>query len=174
MSENNLRKTILGVSSIILGCIIFKGVKKLCEIINKQENKKSDSYSKTNNLRNGVLDMMKNTPLVYIKSLSELTGVNIYGKCEYLLPYTSKDRMIKNIILDAQEKKLIDKDSVIYEGSSGSTAYSVAAISRLLGYKCVIVVPDDVSEEKMRLLKTTGCEIKITKQKVLPLKYKLI
>jgi cysteine synthase A len=53
---------------------------------------------------------------------------------------------------------------VIYEGSSGSTAYSVAAISRLLGYKCKIVVPDDVSPEKMNLLSTTGCEIISTKQ----------
>jgi cysteine synthase A len=59
---------------------------------------------------------------------------------------------------------VINKDSIIYEGSSGSTAYSVATISRLLGYKCRIVVPDDVSDEKMRLLETTGCEIIITKQ----------
>ncbi len=59
---------------------------------------------------------------------------------------------------------MINKDTTIYEGSSGSTAYSVAAISRLLGYKCKIVVPDDVSEEKMRLLQTTGCDIIITKQ----------
>jgi len=58
----------------------------------------------------------------------------------------------------------LNKDSVIYEGSSGSTAYSVAAISRLFGYKCKIVVPDDVSEEKMRLLSTTQCEIIVTKQ----------
>ena len=49
-----------------------------------------------------MLEMMKDTPLIYIKSLSEITGCKIYGKCEYLLPYTSKDRMIKNIIIDAQ------------------------------------------------------------------------
>jgi len=53
-------------------------------------------------IRHGILDMMKETPLIYIKSLSDLTGCKIYGKCEYFLPYTSKDRMIKNIILDAQ------------------------------------------------------------------------
>jgi cysteine synthase A len=119
---------------------------------------------KNNRLRHGVIDLMRDTPIIYIKSLSELTGCEIYAKCEYYLPYTSKDRMIKNIIVNAEKQGLINKDSIIYEGSSGSTAYSVAAISRLLGYKCRIVVPDDVSVEKMCLLQTTGCEIIITKQ----------
>jgi cysteine synthase len=65
--------------------------------------KKSDRLDDKNlRVRNGILDMMRDTPLIYIKSLSELTGCKIYGKCEYFLPYTSKDRMIKNIILDAQ------------------------------------------------------------------------
>jgi cysteine synthase A len=50
-----------------------------------------------------IIDLMKNTPMIYIKSLSELTGCEIYAKCEYYLPYTSKDRMIKNIILDAEK-----------------------------------------------------------------------
>jgi cysteine synthase A len=112
----------------------------------------------------GILEKMHNTPLIYLKSLSELTGCHIYGKCEYMLPYTSKDRMVKAILLDAMKKGLINHQSVIYEGSSGSTAYSVAAISRLLGLKCKIVVPDDVSQEKMQLLQTTDCEIIITKQ----------
>jgi cysteine synthase A len=112
----------------------------------------------------GIIELMKNTPLIYIKSLSELTGCEIYAKCEYYLPYTSKDRMIKNIILSAANEGLINKNTTVYEGSSGSTAYSVAAISRLLGFKCKIVVPDDVSNEKMSLLQTTGAEIIITKQ----------
>ena len=113
---------------------------------------------------NNIFELMKNTPMLYIKSLSELTGRKIYAKCEHYLPYTSKDRMIKNIILTAERQGLLHKDSVIYEGSSGSTAYSVAAISKLLGYKCKIIIPDDCSDEKVALLKTTKCEIIITKQ----------
>ncbi len=58
---------------------------------------------KSSSKKESVLALMKHTPLVYIKSLSELTGCNIYAKCEYYLPYTSKDRMIKNIILDAEK-----------------------------------------------------------------------
>ena len=111
-----------------------------------------------------ILNLMNNTPLIYIKSLSQLTGYNIYAKCEYLLPFTSKDRVIKNIIFQAEKNGKLTKNSVIYEGSSGSTGYSVANISRLFGYKCVIVIPDDCSNEKINLLKTTGCKLIITKQ----------
>ena len=111
-----------------------------------------------------ILNLMNNTPLIYIKSLSKLTGFNIYAKCEYLLPFTSKDRVIKNIIIQAEKNGKLTKNSVIYEGSSGSTGYSVANISRLFGYKCVIVIPDDCSKEKINLLKTTGCKLIITKQ----------
>ena len=57
---------------------------------------------KDKQVKKGILDIMKDTPLIYIKSLSELTNCEIYGKCEYFLPYTSKDRIIKNIILTAQ------------------------------------------------------------------------
>ena len=113
---------------------------------------------------NSILSLMKNTPLIYIKSLSKITGYNIYAKLENYLPFTSKDRMIRNIILNAEKTGKLNKNSTIYEGSSGSTAYSVAIISKLLGYKCTIVIPDDCSNEKLNLLKTTGCKIFITKQ----------
>ncbi len=56
------------------------------------------------------------------------------------------------------------ENSTVYEGSSGSTAYSVGKISKLLGYKCKLVVPDDVSNEKLELIKSTGAEIIMTKQ----------
>ena len=111
-----------------------------------------------------ILSLMKNTPLLYIKSLSKITGYNIYAKLENYLPFTSKDRMIKNIILTAEKNGKLNKDSIIYEGSSGNTGYSVAIISKILGYKCTIIIPDDCSNEKINLLKTTGCKIIITKQ----------
>ena len=111
-----------------------------------------------------ILSLMKNTPLLYIKSLSKITGYNIYAKLENYLPFTSKDRMIKNIILTAEKNGKLNKNSTIYEGSSGNTAYSVAIISKILGYKCTIIIPDDCSKEKINLLKTTGCKIIITKQ----------
>jgi hypothetical protein len=81
----------LGFSIFKLGNYIFNKL---------MPNKRS---KRSNRVRKGILDMMHDTPLIYIKSLSELSGCKIYGKCEYFLPYTSKDRMIKNIILDSQK-----------------------------------------------------------------------
>ena len=80
--------TMLGI-----GYLVTKGLKYIYKRSKKEPHI---------NVKSDMLEMMKNTPLIYIKSLSEITGCKIYGKCEYLLPYTSKDRMIKNILLDAQ------------------------------------------------------------------------
>ena len=133
-------------------------------IKNQLLNKKKIKNKITNTPSDSILSLMKNTPLLYIKSLSKITGYNIYAKLENYLPYTSKDRMIKNIILTAEKNGKLNKNSTIYEGSSGNTAYSVAIISKILGYKCTIIIPDDCSKEKINLLKTTGCKIIITKQ----------
>jgi len=68
--------------------------------------KEKNSHQKldeVDTVKTSILDMMKNTPLIYIKSLSEITGCNIFAKCEYILPYSSKDRMIKNIMINARE-----------------------------------------------------------------------
>ena len=81
-------------SIITLGYAIIQSFKYIFKKLKKNENKK---------IKGSILEMMKETPLLYIKSLSELTGCKIYGKCEYMLPYTSKDRMIRNIIQNAQE-----------------------------------------------------------------------
>ena len=79
-------------SHIIIGGVIGVTICLFTSIIRKR--KKPQKLE--------ILDLMKDTPLIYIKSLSDLTECEIYAKCEYYLPYTSKDRMIKNIILDAQ------------------------------------------------------------------------
>lgn len=113
--------------------------------------------------KNEILDQMKDTPLIYIKSLSDFTKRNIYAKCEYALPFACKDRIIKNILLTAEKEGKINKDSVIYEGSSGSTGFSVASICKLMGYKCVIVIPDNITQPRLEILKSTGCTVKPTK-----------
>lgn len=89
-SNNSLLYTLYGASIVTLGILLYKGVK----LLKNKSNKK---------IKNGILDLMKDTPILYIKSLSDITGCKIYAKCEHYLPYTSKDRMIKNIILEARE-----------------------------------------------------------------------
>jgi len=59
---------------------------------------KTNDKSDITNQKKTFFDLFKNTPMIYIKCLSELTGCEIYAKCEYFLPFSSKDRMIKNII----------------------------------------------------------------------------
>jgi len=80
--------------------LISKDEKNRIEVIKDEiKSNNSDSDEKeTSETKKTFFNLFRNTPMIYIKCLSELTGCNIYAKCEYFLPYTSKDRMIKNII----------------------------------------------------------------------------
>lgn len=144
----------------------IENCKMLFETMNNIEN--SNKSIRENAVKkeflNSIFNLMRNTPLIKLNYLSEITGNNVYAKCEHLLPFTSKDRMIKNIFYNAIKENKIKFDSVIYEGSSGSTCYSVAMIANLLGLKCKLVIPDDLSQEKLGLLKTTNAELVVTKQ----------
>lgn len=113
-------------------------------------------------IADGVEGLIGNTPLVRIRSLSELTGVDILGKCEFLNPFGSvKDRVSLRIIKEAEDAELIHPHtgSCIFEGTSGSTGISIAGIARARGYKAHIVLPDDVAREKVQLLEALGAEV---------------
>ena len=116
-----------------------------------------------NKSKKKILDSMSNTPIIYIKSLSQLTGHNIYAKCEYLSHYSSKDRVIKKILLNAKKKGKINKNIMIYENSTGFSGYSTACISQLLGLKSTIVVPDSCPKNLISQYKKTNCKLILTK-----------
>ena len=121
------------------------------------------SNKKTNNC-NDIFSLMKNTPILYIKSLSKLTGYNIYAKCEYFSYYTSKDRIIKRILFDALSKKKINKDTNIYLPSNGLSAYSLISLCQLLGFNNVtIVMPDSCSENIIKKIKKSNAKLILTK-----------
>jgi cysteine synthase A len=82
--------------SSIISFSVYTFIYKLYKRYKKNKNK--SIMLKQLSTQSGIFPLMKNTPMIYIKSLSELTGCKIYAKCEYYMPYTSKDRMIKNII----------------------------------------------------------------------------
>lgn len=110
----------------------------------------------------GVDGLIGNTPLMRIESLSELTGCEILGKAEFLNPGGSpKDRVAKQILDDAEDEGWLHPNtgSCIFEGTVGSTGISLATLSRARGYRCSIVIPDDVSREKAELLRKLGAEI---------------
>ena len=153
LAYNDFIQTIVLISLIITLIILFYK--------NLLNNKKD--MNKEKNSKNEIFNLMKNTPIIYIKSLSILTGHNIYAKCEYFSYYSAKDRIIKRILFDAQKKGKINKNSVIYESSTGFSGYSTACICQLLGYNSTIVVPDSCPNNLITQIKKTNCKLIVTK-----------
>ncbi len=110
-----------------------------------------------------ILDLIGDTPLVKLKNISEKIGIELYLKLEYLNPSGSiKDRIIKEIILQAETNGLLDKKKVLLEASSGNTAIALAWIGSLKGYKVKIILPKDVTKERIKILKILGADIVFT------------
>ena len=107
-----------------------------------------------------VLDAIGNTPLIRLKSVSELTGCDIYGKAEFLNPGQSvKDRAALFIIRDAERKGLLKPGGVIVEGTAGNTGIGMTMVAKALGYRTVIVIPETQSQEKKDALRLLGAEL---------------
>ena len=107
-----------------------------------------------------------NTPLIKLKAASEMTGCNIYGKAEFLNPGGSvKDRAALALIKDAQDKKLISKGGTVVEGTAGNTGIGLGLLGNSLGYKTIIVMNDNQTQEKKDILKNLGAELKLVPAK---------
>ena len=99
---------------------------------------------------NTLPDMIGNTPLVYLREVSEATGCQIYGKAEFLNPGGSiKDRTALGIIRDAEAKGQLQPGGTIVEGTAGNTGIGLTLIANALGYKSVVVMPQTQSKEKI-------------------------
>ena len=107
-----------------------------------------------------------NTPLIKLKAASEITGCNIYGKAEFLNPGGSvKDRAALALIKDAQDKKLISKGGTVVEGTAGNTGIGLGLLGNSLGYKTIIVMNENQTQEKKDILKNLGAELKLVPAK---------
>ncbi|CEP23823.1 CYK2 [Cyberlindnera jadinii] len=105
----------------------------------------------------GVEGLIGNTPMMKVKSLSKITGNNVYAKLEFMNPGGSaKDRVALAIIRDEERKGHLKPGDVIFEGTSGSTGISIATVANSLGYKTEIHLPDDTSPDKLALFDTLG------------------
>jgi cystathionine beta-synthase len=112
---------------------------------------------------NNVYEAIGNTPLVRLNSLASDTPANIYAKLEFLNPAGSvKDRMARFIIEDAERRGLLKPGGTIVENSSGNTGSALAMIAAVKGYRCIITMPDKMSQEKQNLMKAFGAEVIIT------------
>ncbi len=104
-----------------------------------------------------TLNLIGNTPIL------KLPNENIFIKMEKFNPGGSiKDRTALGLIRDAIEKKLLDKDSIIVEPTSGNTGISLALIGRVLGNKVIIIMPENMSEERRNLIKAYGANLILT------------
>jgi cysteine synthase A len=112
-------------------------------------------------IKNGFIGTIGNTPLIRLNSFSDETGCEILGKAEFLNPGGSvKDRAALYIIKDAEEKGLLKPGGTVVEGTAGNTGIGLAHICNAKGYKCLIVIPDTQSQEKIDALKTLGAEVR--------------
>lgn len=112
-------------------------------------------------IKNGFIGSVGNTPLIRLNSFSEETGCEILGKAEFLNPGGSvKDRAALYIIKDAEEKGLLKPGGTVVEGTAGNTGIGLAHICNAKGYKCLIVIPETQSQEKIDALRTLGAEVR--------------
>jgi cysteine synthase len=118
------------------------------------------------NIKNNFIESIGNTPLIKLKAASEITGCNIYGKAEFLNPGGSvKDRAALALIKDAQDKKLISKGGIVVEGTAGNTGIGLGLLGNSLGYKTIIVMNDNQTQEKKDLLRNIGADLRLVPAK---------
>ncbi|HEY2803426.1 MAG TPA: cysteine synthase family protein [Actinomycetota bacterium] len=107
-----------------------------------------------------ILDAIGNTPLVGLPSFSPKPGINLWAKLEGQNPTGSlKDRIAKRMIEAAERSGDLTKDRTILEPTSGNTGIALAMVARRKGYSLSVVIPDNASEERIRLLELFGAEV---------------
>ena len=112
-------------------------------------------------IKNGFVGTVGNTPLIRLNSFSDETGCEILGKAEFLNPGGSvKDRAALYIIEDAEKKGLLKPGGTVVEGTAGNTGIGLTHICNAKGYKCLIVIPETQSQEKIDTLRTLGAEVR--------------
>jgi cysteine synthase A len=105
-------------------------------------------------------DIIGHTPLLYLRAVSDLTGCNIYGKAEFMNPGGSvKDRTALGIVRAAEQAGELRPGGVIVEGTAGNTGIGLTLVANALGYECVIVAPQNASQEKIQQLEMLGAEL---------------
>ncbi len=109
---------------------------------------------------NNILEAMGNTPIIRLNKMADPDGAQILVKFEGLnVGGSIKTRTAFNMILDAEQKGLINKDTIIVEPTSGNQGIGLALVGAVRGYKTRIIMPDSVSEERRKLVNHYGAEV---------------
>ncbi|MEV4276991.1 cystathionine beta-synthase [Actinoplanes xinjiangensis] len=116
-----------------------------------------------------VVEIIGNTPLVRLNSVTEGISATVLAKVEYLNPGGSvKDRIALRMVEDAEKAGLLKPGGTIVEPTSGNTGVGLALVAQRRGYKCVFVCPDKVSEDKQNVLRAYGAEVVVCPTAVAP------
>lgn len=118
---------------------------------------------------NSIVDLIGNTPLVKLNTVTEGIAATVLAKVEYLNPGGSvKDRIASKMIDAAEAEGKLKPGGTIVEPTSGNTGVGLALVAQQRGYRCVFVVPDKVGEDKRNVLKAYGAEVVVTPTSVAP------
>ena len=110
-----------------------------------------------------VLQLIGDTPLIRIRTLTDENAADLWGKAEFLNPLGSvKDRICLNMIETAERAGLIKPGMKIVEPTSGNTGIGLAMVCAVKGYSLLLVMPETMSHERRRLLRALGAEIVLT------------
>ena len=116
-------------------------------------------------INHSFLELVGHTPIIQLHNIQEHNQLqaNLFAKLEYYNPAGSiKDRVAKQMILDAIESGQLKKGATIIEPTSGNTGIGLCAIGASLGFKVIIVMPETMSEERQKLMKAFGAKLVLT------------
>ena len=114
---------------------------------------------------NSISEMVGKTPMLNMSSFVEKLNLvaNVFGKCEFYNPlFSIKDRVALSMIEDAEKKHKITKETIFVEATSGNTGIALAGLCASKGYKLVITMPEDMSSERILLIKHFGADVILT------------
>lgn len=115
---------------------------------------------KNNQVFDNVLDLIGNTPLIRLNRITSKLKGRFFAKVEAFNPgHSSKDRVALHIIEAAERKGILKPGDTIIETTSGNTGFSLAMISIIKGYNCILAVSSKSSSDKIDILKTMGATV---------------
>ncbi|MBI5779251.1 MAG: cysteine synthase A [Planctomycetes bacterium] len=113
-----------------------------------------------------MLDTIGNTPIIPIRLSGIKAKPTIYGKLEFFNPSGSvKDRIAKYIIEMAEKRGILKKDSIIVEATSGNTGIAFSMVGAAKGYKVIVVMPEHMSQERIKIMRSFGAKVILTPEK---------